>query len=133
MSRDSSLTDKQARFCKEYVVHFNATRAAKASGYSLKTAEKIGSENLKKPEIIKEINRLQEKTNKKLEVSAEKVILELAKIGFVKDNGLQGYTIEFDSKDKIKALEMLARHTGVFNNDDSSKTVINVNLGDKKD
>lgn len=45
------LTDKQKRFCEEYMRDFNATQAAIRAGYSEKTAFSIGSENLRKPEI----------------------------------------------------------------------------------
>ena len=54
----NKLTDKQKFFCKEYIKDFNATRAAKASGYSEKTAGRIGGENLQKLEIQKEIEKL---------------------------------------------------------------------------
>lgn len=54
----SKLTAKQEAFCFEYVNSFNATEAAKASGYSEKTAYSIGSENLRKPEIQKKIGEL---------------------------------------------------------------------------
>ena len=132
MGKDK-LTGKQERFCKEYVIDFNASRAAEAAGYSKNTVGETGYENLRKPQIQEEIKRLQQKTNNKLEVSAERVVAELAKIGFIeKEDGVEGYTMEFDSKDKIKALEMLARHTGTFNNDDSGKATINVSFGKKK-
>jgi len=132
MSRDSSLTDKQARFCKEYVVHFNATRAAKASGYSLKTAEKIGSENLKKPEVDKEIKRLLKATNDDLFFSAKDIRIELSKIAFATEFTLEGFE-KLTIAEKVKALVELAKMAGAYNQDESSKTIINVNLGDKKD
>lgn len=52
-----SLTNKQRIFVEEYPVDFNATRAAKAAGYSDKTAYSIGQENLKKPEIAEAIQQ----------------------------------------------------------------------------
>lgn len=46
------MTDKQKRFCEEYLANgLNATKAAIDAGYSQKTAYSIGNENLKKPEI----------------------------------------------------------------------------------
>ena len=45
------LTPKQQLFIDNYLVHFNATKAAIQAGYSEKTAYSIGSELLKKPEI----------------------------------------------------------------------------------
>jgi hypothetical protein len=55
------LTEKQERFCLNYVESNNATQAAENAGYSLKTAYSIGSENLKKPEIASRINEIREK------------------------------------------------------------------------
>ena len=53
-----NLTAKQRRFIDEYFLcNMNATRAAIAAGYSKQTAYKIGSENLKKPQIVTEIER----------------------------------------------------------------------------
>lgn len=53
-----ALTSKQRIFVAEYVVDFNATRAAIAAGYSEKTAYSIGWENLRKPEVAEEIERV---------------------------------------------------------------------------
>ena len=47
------LTAKQRRFVEAYTG--NATAAAIAAGYSEKTAEVIGHENLRKPKILAEI------------------------------------------------------------------------------
>ena len=47
----SKLTDKQRRFCEEYAIDWNATRAAIAAGYSKKTAYRTGADNLRKPQI----------------------------------------------------------------------------------
>lgn len=47
------MTVKQEAFCDNYIANgfCNATKAAIDAGYSKKTAGKIGSENLAKPEI----------------------------------------------------------------------------------
>jgi len=45
------LTDKQVAFAREYIIDYNATQAAKRSGYSEKTAYAQGSKLLKKAEI----------------------------------------------------------------------------------
>ena len=52
----AKLTDKQKRFCEEYLKDFNATAAARRAGYSEKTANEIGSENLAKPSIKEFLN-----------------------------------------------------------------------------
>lgn len=45
------LTQKQIKFCEEYVLLRNATQAALKAGYSENSAYAIGCENLKKLEI----------------------------------------------------------------------------------
>lgn len=77
-----ALTAKQERFVAEYLIDLNATQAAIRAGYSQKAAESIGYENLRKPQIAKEIALKQEELQSKLEITQEKVLFELAKIGF---------------------------------------------------
>lgn len=50
------MRNRQRAFIREYLKDFNATRAAKAVGYSEKTAYSIGHENLSKPEIMQAID-----------------------------------------------------------------------------
>jgi phage terminase small subunit len=54
----NGLTAKQSAFVDEYVIDFNATRAAKAAGYSEDSARAIGCQNLTKLNIRKEIDKL---------------------------------------------------------------------------
>ena len=64
---NNGLTDKQRLFCLCYIRCFNATKAAIKAGYSAETAYSIGFENLKKPEIKAEIERLkQSRLNREL-------------------------------------------------------------------
>lgn len=80
VSLAKKLTDKQKRFITEYLINFNATQAAVRAGYSQKTAPWIGAENLKKPQIQAEIQKQQEKTQTKLEITRERIVQELASI-----------------------------------------------------
>ena len=76
------LTPKQERFVHEYLVEVNATKAAIRAGYSKKTAQEQSSRLLSNvmvsAAIAKGMKLLAEKTG----VAAEKVIAELALIGF---------------------------------------------------
>lgn len=57
-----ALTEKQKRFCDEYLIDLNATQAAIRAGYSEKTARQTATENLSKPYIREYIDkRLAEK------------------------------------------------------------------------
>ena len=76
------LTPKQMRFVDEYLVDFNATQAAIRAGYSEKTANTIGAQNLAKLSIQAEISRRQKDLQRRTEVSQDRVIRELARIAF---------------------------------------------------
>lgn len=83
------LTKKQELFVAEYLIDKNATRAAKAVGYSERTAGKIGSENLSKPEIAKAIEeglkaqmRASEARAAKTGLTKERWLLELRRVAF---------------------------------------------------
>jgi len=79
----SDLTDKQRLFIAEYLIDLNATQAAIRAGYSEDSARQIGTENLSKPSIAEEIDRRLKRRADKLEITAEKVLQELAKMAFV--------------------------------------------------
>jgi len=63
-----TLTPKQNKFCLEYVIDYNGTRAAIRAGYSENTAGQIAGENLKKPEIQERIHELEEQVAKELSI-----------------------------------------------------------------
>lgn len=130
----SKLTNKQKIFCSEYVANGKkcAKKAAIAAGYSEKTAAVIGSENLNKPYIVEEIDRLLSPVLEKNEIKIEDIINEMQKIGFANELTLEGFE-KLTVTDKLKALVELAKMAGAYNQDESSKTIINVSLGDKKD
>lgn len=53
----AKMTDKQQRFCDEYLIDLNATQAAIRAGYSPKTARQMATENLSKPSIKEYIEK----------------------------------------------------------------------------
>ena len=53
------LTDKQERFAQAYVLHRNATEAAKTAGYSARSAYNQGYRMLKNNEIEERIADLE--------------------------------------------------------------------------
>lgn len=76
------LNPKQKRFCEEYIVDLNATQAAIRAGYSEKTAGSQAHDLLKKPEIQTYIAKLQEKRSLRTQITADRVLEELAAIAF---------------------------------------------------
>jgi phage terminase small subunit len=75
-----TVTNKQRRFIAEYLVDSNATQAAIRAGFSKKTAYSIGSRLLKNVEVSYEIARRQRALERHLEVSAQGVLAEYAKV-----------------------------------------------------
>ncbi|MDB6366735.1 terminase small subunit [Photorhabdus bodei] len=75
-----ALTGKQEMFCREYLVDLNATQAAIRAGYSDKTANRIGSENLSKLDIQKRISELKSDRNEVVKIDAEYVLKRLVEI-----------------------------------------------------
>jgi len=101
----ATLTPKQERFVREYLVDLNTTQAAIRTGYSKKTAYSIGQENLKKPEVAAEIKKAQKALAKKAKVTAESVIAEMGRIAFA---NMQDY---LDVSDPTKPKVDLSRLT----------------------
>lgn len=77
------LTEKQKRFCHEYIIDLNATQSAIRAGYSLKTAGSIGERILKNVEIQSQIKILMKDREKRTNLTADKVINEISKVCFV--------------------------------------------------
>lgn len=73
-----ALNLQQAKFLKEYLKSGNATEAALKADYSPKTAYSQGQRLLKNVEIAQAV----QKAINKLEISAENVLAELAKLAF---------------------------------------------------
>lgn len=78
----ASLNVKQKRFVEEYLIDLNATQAAIRAGYSEKTAYSSGQRLLKHVEIQAAIQKRQSKRAVRTEVTQDRVVAELAKIGF---------------------------------------------------
>lgn len=137
------LTEKQARFVEEYLVDLNATQAAIRAGYSEKTARSVGCENLTKPDIQEAIKSAMSLRSERTEITQDMVLRELAAIGFSRitdyvniKNGVvelndtssltdsqnasiasikEGkFGIELKNYDKLRALELLGQHLGMF-------------------
>lgn len=76
------LNDKQRLFCAEYIVDLNATAAARRAGYSERTAKQIAQELLVKPEVVAKVQALMEERAQRTQVTADRVITEVARLGF---------------------------------------------------
>ncbi len=93
--REGELTPKQADFVEEYLIDLNATQAAIRAGYSKKTAESIGHENLRKPKILEKIQSRRKELRESLNITQERILMEEARLAFVDISAL------FDENDKL--------------------------------
>lgn len=142
----AKLTEKQKRFVTEYLVDLNATQAAIRAGYSPKSASRIAVELLNKTQVSAELQKRQTTLRNKLEITQEKVLEELAAIAFANGADFAMVTrsgivriipteelpeekrraiasikegqwgTEVKTHDKVRALELLGKHLGVFDN-----------------
>ena len=141
------MTEKQKRFCEEYLIDCNATQAAIRAGYSENTAYSIGNENLKKPELQKYIDVQLARIHSEKTADAEEIIEYLtsvlrgkseSEVVVVENKG--DYTSEArcikkypDEKERLKAAELLGKRYGLFTDkvelDGVAKIVFNDDLG----
>jgi len=139
------LTRKHRMFCRAYIINFSPTDAGMSAGYkSRKSARVHGNKLLKKPAIQEYIKHLTARRSKRLEITADKVLQEFAKIAFAdvgafydSEGHLKPFTalspddraaiagITYDKNllpilklhDKHKALDSVARHLGLYEKD----------------
>lgn len=129
------------------MIDLNATQAAIRAGYSVNTAQQMGSENLSKPVIQTAIAKAMAERSKRTGVNQDRIVLELAKLAFVNMTDIvdkkgeikdiataddlsciesikykhsdtdSGSSVEREVKigSKIKALELLGKHLGMWN------------------
>ncbi len=76
------ITIKQSRFIDEYLLDMNATQAAIRAGYSAKTASSQWERLLRNAEIRKAISTASVKLAFRVEVTAERVLRERARLAF---------------------------------------------------
>jgi phage terminase small subunit len=97
----AKLTDKQLRFCKEYIVDLNATQAAIRAGYSEKTAKSQGNRLLTNVDIQKKTQELADKRSERTEITADNVLKEIARLAFSDPRKL------FDSQGRLQKVTEL--------------------------
>lgn len=164
----AKVTEKQKRFVDEYLIDLNATRAYKAAYKNVKKDEVAASAAvrlLRNVKVQAYLKSRQQKLQERTEITQDKVLLELARIGFSngsdfakvvtkprkrqvwndetqeyeekeveeqfvelvdtdelptdKKAAISGikegkYGIEVTSCDKVKALELIGKHLGMF-------------------
>jgi len=115
-----SKANRKEIFCLEYIIDFNATRAAIASGYSKKTARSQGNRLLTNVDIQRRLAFSNPKDFvkkgdedfvifKNIDDIPDELAAAIESIKYDKDKG-----IEFKFHNKEKALELCLRHLGLL-------------------
>jgi phage terminase small subunit len=82
----NQLNDRQRNFIREYLdpngANLNGTQAAIRAGYSAKTANEQAARLLAKASISDEIERQRARRTDRLQITADRVLKELALLGF---------------------------------------------------
>jgi len=117
---EEKLTDKQKKFCEEYVLDWNATRAYQESypDSSYDSSKANGARLITNDNIKAYIEEIQQDLQKLAGISKLSVLHELQNI--IKEENTETVGI----KDKIKALEVVNKMLG-FNDPEKSTVTTN--------
>lgn len=128
----AALANKRhEKFCHEYIKDMNATQAAIRTGYSEKTANRIGSRLLSNVDIKTRVSELREAYFNENIMTAQQVEYELTRIALGLSNEKhvviegtgEGYSEARiidkppDEKSRLKALELMAKRHRILSGD----------------
>ena len=122
------MTAKQQRFCDEYLIDLDGTKAAIRAGYSPKTASVIASENLTKPKIKQYIAERMAEKEKQLIADQDEVLKYLTKVLRGESQSEVVVVVSSgdfmtearkvkkapDEKERLKAAELLGKRYGLY-------------------
>ena len=106
------MTAKQARFVQEYLVDLNAAAAARRAGYSKKTARSQGQRLLTDAGIQAAIREGMQARSRRLCIDQDHVLEKLREIADQPASDAPGSELKYAAK--LRALELLGRHLGLF-------------------
>ena len=126
---EKRMTEKQKRFCDEYLACLNATQAAIKAGYAKKNARQMGAENLSKPYIRDYIDERLAEKEASLIASQDEILKYMTSVIRGESQAQIVVTVGTgdgcseairvmknpDEKERLKAAELLGRAYGIFN------------------
>jgi phage terminase small subunit len=105
--KSNGLTPKQDRFCREYLVDINSTKAAVRAGYSEHTANKQGPRLLRHPLVRPRIAELQQAAADRNDVEVDEVVKMLRA-------SYREAKAEKQHGPAVRAAELLGKTMGMF-------------------
>ncbi len=96
------LTARQERFVEQYLIHGNATEAARRAGYSPRSARSLAGVVMNRPQIVEALRVANEARAERTAITADRVLAEFARIAFAEigrfaEFGPEGVTLKPDS------------------------------------
>ena len=131
------MTDRQRAFVAHYLATLNAADAARKAGYSAPSADQIGYENLRKPEIAAAISAGTARLLQAADLSAQRTLEELRRLAFsdigqcfdAQGNLLPMAAMSPEARACLASVKVVTRHAPAA--DGSVITVADVKLWDK--
>lgn len=124
MSGPRRLTERQRRFCEEYLIDGNASKAAIRAGYSKRSVTVVSTTLMKNPQVQAYLKKLLDELHSAKVADAQEVLEYLTSImrGEQREqtlqlvgDGRQDITaIDVAAKDRLKAAELLGKRYGIF-------------------
>ena len=102
-----SLTEKQRRFCEEFLKDLNATQAVVRAGYDTKYPNRIAFQLMENPAIRIAIDAIRSERNKSTDVTKDFVLQAIMKT-------IRQAEADGNHNAVLRGLEMLAKHLGMF-------------------
>lgn len=134
-SISEKLTQKQQRFVDEYIISGNATQAAIKAGYSKRSAQQTGAENLLKPVIKAELDRRNAEIKSAKTADMQEVMEYLASVmrgeqteSVATAKGIYD-NVPVSAKDRIKAAELIGKRHGAWTDKKEINGNMNIDIG----
>ncbi len=133
---ENGLNPQQALFVREYLIDLNATQAATRAGYSARTANEQGARLLAHVSVRSAIDAALAKRADKLEITADRVLKEIARLAFFDARNLfdeDGNPIKVPDLDEDSARAIVGMDVVMIGNADMGVgQVQKIKLADKK-
>lgn len=120
----AKMTERQRRFCEEYLIDGNASQAAIRAGYSKRNSTVVSTTLMKNPRVQAHLKELLDELHSAKVADAQEVLEYLTSImrGEQREqtlqligDGMQDITvIDVAAKDRLKAAELLGKRYGIF-------------------
>ncbi len=117
------ISEKRKKFCLEYLKDFNVRKASLRAGYSETMARNKAYQLLKDSSVRDYLKSLKIEHVEKAQLTVEAVLKEIQSIAFALADGEL-----IKTADKLKALELMGRNLGIFNDKDLEPKNVRINV-----